>query len=84
MKSCGFRVYSSWSGVGRSLGVGIEDRKRLRTMALITGNFDEALEDCLDMWIKNGKTIATWEQLLTAINNEEKDTYRKMNKILNP
>ena len=78
LKSCDFRVVSNWSKLCASLGVSLEDRKRLRTQAMLTGNYDDSLEECLDIWIKSEQEVASWEQLFKAVEREERVTAKRM------
>lgn len=78
LKACDFRIVSNWSKLGASLRVPLEDRKRLRTQAMLTSNYDDCLEECLDIWIKNGEHTATWEELFTAVEREERVTAKRM------
>ena len=78
LRSCNFRIVSNWSNLGATLGVSLEDRKRLRTQALMTGDYNVCLEECLDLWLKNSDGIPSWEQLFLAVEREEKVTAKKM------
>ena len=78
LKLCEFRIVSNWSKLGATLGVPLEDRKRLRTQAMLTGNYEDSLEECLQIWIKNSKEKATWNQLFTAVEREERVTANRM------
>lgn len=78
LKACDFRIVSNWSKLGASLRVSIEDRKRLRTQAMLHSNYDDCLEECLDIWIKNEEHKASWEELFTAVEREEKVTAKRM------
>ncbi len=71
-------MVSNWSKLAATLGVPLEDRKRLRTQTLIVSNYDDCLEECLDIWIKNSHHKATWDELFKAVAREEKVTSKRM------
>ena len=77
LKNHGFRTTKNWHQLGGFLGVSLEDRRRLATQAHITGNYEIALEECLDIWIMNDRE-ASWNKLIRAVERYEKDTAKRL------
>ncbi len=69
---------SNWSKLSSTLGVPLEERKRLRIQAMLNSNYEDSLEECLQIWIKNSDDRATWDQLFTAVEREERVTAKRM------
>ena len=74
LKSCDFRIVSHWSNLAGTLGVSLEDRKQLRTQALLHNNYGDSLQECLDIWITNSDGRATWEELYQAVEQSSRDS----------
>ncbi len=68
----GFRFYCYWDALASQLDVPIDTRNLHKSAALISnGDFEHALEECLEYWIKNNDGHS-WEMLLTAVENIER------------
>ena len=71
LESRGFPINIKWDHLASKLGISLDERHRLRQMALLDGgNFRHALEEILDWWIRNKD--ATWQKLFSAV-EEVKD-----------
>ena len=71
LESYGFPINIKWDHLASKLGISLDERHRLRQMALLDGgNFLHALEEILDWWIRNKD--ATWQKLFSAV-EEVKD-----------
>ena len=64
----GFVVKNKWNELTILLGVSLEERRRLKTMASSDQDYHFALEEGLQWWITNG-TSPSWEELISAIEN---------------
>ena len=64
----GFAVEDKWSKLTILLGVSLEERRRLKTMASSDQDYHFALEEGLQWWITNG-TVPCWEELISAVEN---------------
>ena len=62
----GFVVRDKWSELTSLLGVSLEERRRLKTMANSDQDFNFALEEGLQWWITNG-TAPSWKELISAV-----------------
>ena len=62
----GFVVKDKWSELNILLGVSLEERRRLKTVASSDHDFHSALEEGLQWWITNG-TAPCWEELISAV-----------------
>lgn len=80
LKECEFRMYSNWKKVAATLGVSLDDRRRLTDSGRISDDYEEVMEKALTLWINKGG--ATWEQLIDAVEREEKNTARRMKHLL--
>ena len=65
IKSC-FNVKDKWNELTILLGVSLEERKRLKTIASSDQDYHFALEEGLQWWITNG-TAPSWEELISAV-----------------
>jgi hypothetical protein len=81
LKESGFRVFSCWSKIGCTLGIPLDERNRLRQKGLIADNYDEILEEMLEIWISRGG--ATWNKLIHAVELEERNTAHTLREKLN-
>ena len=78
LKDSGFKVFSSWQSLGSELNVPLDTRRQLRYEAIASGDHNQALEECLDYWVKNNPN-ASWEKLIEAVERtDEKEASRKM------
>ena len=77
----GFITTSHWHQLGSDLGVSLDERRRLREQALIAQNYDAALEECLDIWIKNSKE-ASWNVLIQSVERLEISTADRMRETI--
>ena len=57
-----------WTELTSLLGVSLEERKRLKTMASSDQDYHFALEEGLQWWITNS-TDPSWEELILAVEN---------------
>ena len=81
LKDNGFLTTSHWHQLGSDLGVSFDERKRLREQALIAQNHDAALEECLDIWIRNSKE-PSWNVLIQAVERLEISTADRMRETI--
>ena len=63
---CGFVIEDKWSKLTSLLGVSLEEREKLKTMASSDQDYHFALEKGLQWWITNG-TAPSWEELVSAV-----------------
>ena len=68
----GFVVKNKWNELTILLGVSLEERRRLKTMASIDQDYHFALEEGLQWWITNG-TAPCWEELISAVESCDDD-----------
>ena len=61
----GFVVKEKWTELTSLLGVAMEERRRLKTMASSDQDYHFALEEGLQWWIVNS-TSPSWEELISA------------------
>ena len=62
----GFVVKDKWTELTSLLGVSLEERRRLKTMASSDQDYHFALEEGLQWWITNVAT-PSWEELILAV-----------------
>ena len=62
----GFVVKEKWTELISLLGVSLDERRRLKTMANTDHDYHFALEEGLQWWINNCST-ASWEELISAV-----------------
>ena len=62
----GFVVKDKWTELTSLLGVSLEERKRLKTMASSDQDYHFALEEGLQWWITNS-TEPSWKELISAV-----------------
>ena len=76
LKECNFGIYNNWANLARTLRVPLEERKRLHQNAILLhdGRYDEALEESLEFWIKSEEENPTWDTLISAVKDLEKNT----------
>ena len=65
---CHFAIKDKWTELTSLLGVPLEEKKRLMTMANKDQSFHFALEEGLQWWIAN-TTAPSWEELISAVKN---------------
>ena len=63
---CDFVVKDKWTELTSLLGVSLEERRRLKTMASTDQDYHFALEEGLQWWITNN-TAPSWEELISAV-----------------
>ena len=63
---CGFVVKEKWNELTSLLGVSLEERRRLKTMANSDQDYHFALEEGIQWWITNG-TVPSWEELVSVV-----------------
>ena len=56
-----------WNKLTISIGVSLDERRRLKTMATNDNDYEFALEEGLEWWINNGTTNVSWIELISAI-----------------
>ena len=66
----GFVVKEKWTELISLLGVSLDERRRLKTMANTDHDYHFALEEGLQWWINNSGT-ASWEELTSAVDKCE-------------
>ena len=64
----GFVVKDKWTELTSLLGVSLEERRRLKTMASSDQDYHFALEEGLQWWVTNS-TDPSWEELISAVEN---------------
>ena len=64
----GFCVKDKWTELTSLLGVSLEERRRLKTMASSDQDYHFALEEGLQWWITNS-TDPSWKELISAVEN---------------
>ena len=64
----GFVVKDKWTELTSLLGVSLEERRRLKTMASSDQDYHFVLEEGLQWWITNS-TDPSWEELISAVEN---------------
>ena len=62
----GFMIEDKWNKLTSLLGVSLEERRKLKTMANSDQDYHFALEEGLQWWITNG-TAPSWEELISAV-----------------
>ena len=83
MRKNNFRFSKNWKGVARDLNVSLENRTQFSPAlnAYINQDYSDALEECIDYWIRNGKE-PNWEKLLDVISSYERNTANKIRESL--
>ena len=66
LSKSGFVIEDKWTKLTSFLGVSLEERRRLKTMANSDQDYHFALEEGLQWWITNG-TAPSWEELISAV-----------------
>ena len=66
----GFVVKEKWTELISLLGVSLDERRRLKTMANTDHDYHFALEEGLQWWINNTST-ASWVDLTSAVDKCE-------------
>lgn len=64
--NCGFVVTLHWKQLIGHLGVSLDERKRLEMLAMVHDDFNHALEEGLDIWLRGGHK-RSWEQLIEGV-----------------
>ena len=78
----GFVVKDKWTELTSLLGVSLEERRRLKTMASSDQDYHFALEEGLQWWITNS-TDPSWENLISAVEDcGDKDIATKLKRHL--
>ena len=62
----GFIIEDKWTKLTSLLGVSLEERRKLKTMASSDQDYHFALEEGLQWWITNGNA-PSWEELISAV-----------------
>ena len=62
----GFDVEKKWSKLIALIGVSLDERRRLQTMATNDYDYYCALEEGIQWWIDNGTNVS-WNELISAI-----------------
>ena len=62
----GFDVEKKWSKLITLIGVSLDERRRLKTMATNDYDYEFALEEGIQWWIDNGTNVS-WSELISAI-----------------
>ena len=62
----GFIIVDKWTKLTSLLGVSLEERRKLKTMASSDQDYHFALEEGLQWWITNGNA-PSWEELISAV-----------------
>ena len=62
----GFCVKDKWTELTSLLGVSLDERRRLKTMASSDQDYHFALEEGLQWWITNS-TDPSWEELISSV-----------------
>ena len=57
-----------WNKLTTLIGVSLDERRRLKTMATNDNDYEFALEEGLQWWINNGTNVS-WIELISAIEN---------------
>ena len=55
-----------WNKLTTLIGVSLDERRRLKTMATNDNDYEFALEEGLQWWINNGTNVS-WIELISAI-----------------
>ena len=55
-----------WNKLTALIGVSLDERRRLKTMATNDNDYEFALEEGLEWWINNGTNVS-WIELISAI-----------------
>ena len=61
-----FDVKDKWTELTSHLGLPLNEKRRLKTMAISDPDYHFALEKGLQWWITNG-TAPCWEELISAV-----------------
>ena len=62
----GFDVEKKWSKLITLIGVSLDEKRRLQTMATSDHDYHCALEEGIQWWIDNGTNVS-WIELISAI-----------------
>ena len=62
----GFNLEKKWSTLIALIGVSLDERRRLQTMATSDHDYHCALEEGIQWWIDNGTNVS-WSELISAI-----------------
>lgn len=81
LQDSNFNIISHWHQMGGDLSVSLDERRKYQEQALRTQNYDGALEECLDTWIRNVPD-PSWEMLIQAVERYEISTSDKMRELL--
>ena len=81
LKDCGLRVYTHWKELSRHLQVSLDDRKKLEAMAFITCDFEHALEEGLDIWLRESPN-RSWQELIEGVEIIDPTTADRMRQVL--
>ena len=82
LSECGFLVATNWKQLAGYLGLGLDERNRLETSALISHDFNTTLEEALDHWLRSDPN-PTWLDLIKGVEPLEHVTANKMRQKLN-
>ena len=63
----GFVVKDKWTELISHLGVSLEERRRLKTIASKDQDYNSALKGGVQWWIENSTPLSSWEELILAV-----------------
>ena len=83
LKECQFAVHSNWESLARNLDISLEKRRELRIQAFTQIiDYETALEEAIDMFLRNSSSPVTWEKFLSKVESVDRATATKMRKKL--
>ena len=62
----GFDIERTWSKLITLIGVSLDEKRKLQTMATSDHDYHSALEKGIQWWIDNGTNVS-WSELISAI-----------------
>ena len=62
-----FVVKDKWTELINHLGVSLEERRRLKTIASRDQDYNSALMGGIQWWIKNSTPLPSWEELILTV-----------------
>ena len=83
LKECQFPVHSKWESLARNLDISLDKRRELRSQAATQFiDYETALEEAIDMFLRNSFSPVTWEKFLSKVESVDRATATKMRKKL--